>query len=79
MGRSMVLNFKKYNFYSSSIVGGIIPIAMGVAKSIKLKKSKSVVWVFIGDMTFETGLFHECYKYSRNQNQPINLLLKIII
>ena len=41
MGRSMGLNFKKYNFYSSSIVGGIIPIAMGVAKSIKLKNKIS--------------------------------------
>ena len=76
MGRSMGLNFKKYNFYSSSIVGGIIPIAMGVAKSIKLKKSKSVVWVFIGDMTFETGLFHECYKYSRNHKLPIKFVVE---
>ena len=42
-GRSMGLNFKKYNFYSSSIVGGIIPIALGVAKSIKLKKSKIIL------------------------------------
>ena len=76
MGRSMGLNFKKYNFYSSSIVGGIIPIAMGVAKSIKLKKSKSVVWVFIGDMTFESGLFHECYKYSRNHKLPIKFVVE---
>ena len=41
------------------------PIAMGLAKSIKLRKEKSKVWVFIGDMTFETGVFHECYKYSK--------------
>ena len=62
----MGLNFKKYNFYSSSIVGGIIPIALGLAKSLKLKKSKSKVWVFIGDMTFETGLFYECFKYAKS-------------
>ena len=75
-GRSMGLNFKKYNFYSSSIVGGIIPIALGVAKSIKLKKQKSVVWVFIGDMTFETGLFHECFKYAKNHKLPIKFVVE---
>ena len=72
----MGLNFKKYNFYSSSIVGGIIPIALGVSKSIKLKKQKSVVWVFIGDMTFETGLFHECFKYAKNHKLPIKCVVE---
>ncbi len=62
-GRSMGINNIKYKFYSSAIVGGILPIALGVAKSIQLKKQKNRVWVFIGDMTFETGVFHECYKY----------------
>ncbi len=61
-GRSMGINNLKYKFYSSAIVGGIIPIALGVAKSIKLKKQKNKVWIFIGDMTYETGIFHECYK-----------------
>ena len=67
---------KKHKFYSSAIVGGIIPIAMGLAKSIKLKKEKSKVWVFIGDMTFETGVFHECYKYSKNHNLPIRFIVE---
>ena len=48
---------KKYKFFSSAIVGGILPIAMGVALSIKKLKQKNIVWVFIGDMTFETGTF----------------------
>ena len=72
----MGLNFKKYNFYSSSIVGGIIPIALGVAKSIKLKKQNSLVWVFIGDMTFETGTFHETYKYAKNFKLPIKFVIE---
>ena len=76
-GRSMGINNLKYKFYSSAIVGGIIPIALGVAKSLKLKKkSKSKVWVFIGDMTFETGTFHECYKYSKNHNLPIKFVVE---
>ena len=72
----MGINNKKYKFYSSAIVGGIIPIAMGVAKSLKLKKKSSKVWVFIGDMTFETGIFHECYKYSKNHNLPLKFVIE---
>lgn len=75
-GRSMGINNLKKKFYSSAIVGGIIPIAMGVAQSIKLKKQKNKVWVFIGDMTFETGIFHECYKYSKNFNLPIKFVIE---
>ena len=75
-GRSMGINNLKKKFYSSAIVGGIIPIAMGVAKSIKLMKKKNKVWVFIGDMTYETGIFHECYKYCKNFNLPIKFIVE---
>ncbi len=75
-GRSMGINNLEKKFYSSAIVGGILPIAMGVAKAIKLKKQKNKVWVFIGDMTFETGIFHECYKYSKNFNLPIKFVVE---
>ena len=77
-GRSMGINNIKYKFYSSAIVGGIIPIALGVAKSIKLKNKKNTsnVWVFIGDMTFETGMFHECYKYAKNHKLPLKFVVE---
>ena len=75
-GRSMSINSNKHKFYSSSIVGGIIPIALGLAQSFKLKKKSSKVWVFIGDMTFETGIFHECYKYSKNFSLPIKFVVE---
>lgn len=75
-GKSMSVSCKKNKFYTSAIVGGTLPIALGVAKSIKLKKRKEKVWVFIGDMTFETGMFHECYKYAKNFNLPINFIVE---
>ena len=75
-GRSMGINSIKHKFYSSAIVGGIIPIALGMAQSIKLKKQNSKVWVFIGDMTFETGTFHECYKFSKNLKLPIKFVVE---
>lgn len=75
-GKSMHIMSKKYKFFSSSIVGGPIPIAIGVALSIKRKKQKNKVWVFIGDMTYETGIFHECYKYAKNFKLPIKFVVE---
>tara|TARA_B100001559_G_scaffold301549_1_gene288564 strand:- start:40 stop:624 length:585 start_codon:yes stop_codon:yes gene_type:complete len=75
-GRSMGINSSEYRFYSSSIVGGSLPIALGMAQSIKLKNEANKVWCFIGDMTFETGVFHECYKYSRNFNLPLEFVIE---
>ena len=75
-GRSMGINSLEDKFYSSSIVGGSLPIALGVAQSIKLKNENSKVWCFIGDMTFETGTFHECYKFSRNFDLPIEFVVE---
>ena len=62
-GRSITIVNKKCNFYSSAIVTGILPIALGAAESIKLKGEDKKVWCFIGDMTFETGIFYEVHKY----------------
>ncbi len=75
-GRSMGINNIKYKFYSSAIVAGTIPIAIGVAKALKLKKKSQKVWVFIGDMTFETGMFHECYKYAKNHKLPLKFVVE---
>lgn len=75
-GKSMSLNFKKYKFISSSIVAGGIPIALGIAMGIKKNKKRNKVHVFIGDMTFETGVFHECYKYSKNFKLPIKFIVE---
>ncbi len=75
-GSSMYPCSKKHKVFGSAIVGGIIPIALGVALSIKLKKQKNTVWVFIGDMTFETGTFEESYKYAINHHLPIKWVVE---
>ena len=71
----MGINSFKHKFYSSSIVGGGISIGMGIAMGLKRNKKKGTVWIFIGDMTFETGTFHECYKYSRNFKLPLKFVV----
>jgi pyruvate dehydrogenase E1 component alpha subunit len=45
-GKSMSVYSDKPKFYSSSIVGGILPIALGVAKSIKLKGGTNKIYRF---------------------------------
>lgn len=75
-GKSMSISSKKPKFITSSIVGGILPIALGVAKANKIKKKKETVWCFIGDMTAESGIFQEVYKYSKNFNLRLNFVIE---
>lgn len=75
-GKSISLCFKKYKILSSAIVGGNAPIAVGIAKALKIKKSKNKVLCFVGDMTSETGIVHECIKYSLNYNLPIIFVIE---
>ena len=51
-GRSMAKSSDIHKFYSSAIVGGIIPIALGTAMALKRKGSDRKVWCFDGDMSF---------------------------
>ena len=75
-GKSMVMNLPEYKFICSSIVGGIPSIAAGIAFAIKLQKKNEKVWCWVGDMTAETGAFHEAYKYSVNNDLPITFIVE---
>ena len=75
-GRSITIVNKDEKFYSSAIVGGILPIAVGVAMSNKRKGIDETVWCFVGDMTFETGTFMENYKYAKNFDLPIRFVVE---
>ena len=75
-GRSITIVNKEHKFYSSAIVGGIIPIAVGVAMQLKADNSADKVWCFVGDMAFETGGFYEMHKYATNNNLPIQFVVE---
>lgn len=75
-GRSITIVNKEYKFYSSAIVGAIIPIAVGVAMANKLKGNDEIVWCFVGDMAFETGGFMENHKYAKNFDLPIRFVVE---
>lgn len=75
-GKSISLCFMKYKIYSSAIVTGILPISLGLAMSLKRKKISGKVFCFIGDMTSESGMMYECYKYAKNFNLPIHFIIE---
>jgi len=69
-GRSMNLAFPQYRFFTSAIVGGILPIAVGVAAA------GEHVWCFIGDMAASTGIFHEALRYAEGHRLPIEFVIE---
>ena len=75
-GKSITLCYPEYNIFSSAIVTGSIPIANGRALAEKRKGSGSHVWCFVGDMSSETGSFHENVKYSVNHDLPITWVVE---
>jgi len=75
-GKSITIVDKDSKFYASAIVTGTLPIALGVAKAIKLQKSDNKVWVFLGDMAFESGIFYEVHKYARNYDLPLYFVVE---
>lgn len=75
-GKSMVMNLPEYNFICSSIVGGIPSIATGIALASQRRGTGEHVWCWTGDMSAETGAWHEAYKYSVNHQLPITFIVE---
>ena len=75
-GKSITIVDKESKFYASAIVTGTLPIALGVAKALKLQGSPNKVWVFLGDMAFESGIFYEVHKYARNYDLPLHFVVE---
>ena len=65
-----------YRFFTSAIVGGIAPIALGVAMSLKRKKCPYKVWCFLGDMAYSGGLAQESIRYAQGNDLPIYYILE---
>lgn len=70
-GRSIALSYPEHRIVSSAIVGGSLPIALGIALSIKRAGGKERVWAFCGDMASTTGIFAECVSYAAAHKLPV--------
>jgi TPP-dependent pyruvate/acetoin dehydrogenase alpha subunit len=80
-GNSVSLCFAKQKVLSSGIVGGVAPIALGIAWELKRKNDETHnhetrVWVFLGDMTAESGIVHEAMKYAARHGLPIKWVIE---
>ena len=75
-GHSMNLMNAEHHFFTSAIVGGALPIAVGVAAALKRKGEKRKVFCFIGDMAASTGAFHEAWKYASGHDLPITFVVE---
>ena len=75
-GRSISLCFPEYRIFSSAIVTGILPIAVGLGCAIKKANKDEKVYAFVGDMTSETGSFWECFKYVFAQKLPVHFVVE---
>ena len=75
-GRSMFFQSKEHRFLSSAIVGGHLPIALGIAMGIKRKGGRERVHVFLGEMAERTGIFHEFSEYCRGHELPVRVVVE---
>ena len=64
-GRSMMLHFPEYRFMTSAIVGGMLPIACGLAFG------GQKVWVFVGDMCRSTGAWSDAWNFASANSLPM--------
>ena len=70
-GKSISLCFPEYKIICSGIVGSLMGVGVGVAWALKHQNKPGRVFIFCGDMSAETGIFHESVKYAFNYNLPI--------
>jgi len=74
-GKSISLCFPEYKLFCSGIVGSLMGTAVGVAWALKRKKEKGHSYIFCGDMSSETGMFHEAVKYATNYDLPVTFIV----
>ena len=71
-GGSMHLIDEKIGFMgSTAIVGGTIPVGVGLALGMQLKETDQVSCIFHGDAVLETGVFFESVNFAVLKKLPV--------
>lgn len=71
-GGSMHLIDLSVNFMgTSAIVGNSIPVGVGLALSIQLKRSDQISCIFLGDGAIEEGVFYESVNFAAVRKLPV--------
>jgi TPP-dependent pyruvate/acetoin dehydrogenase alpha subunit len=74
-GKSISLCFPDHHVFCSGIVGSLMGTAAGVAWALKRDGKKGKVYLFCGEMSSETGIFHEAVKYAFNFDLPVTFVV----
>jgi TPP-dependent pyruvate/acetoin dehydrogenase alpha subunit len=74
-GKSISLCFPKQKVLCSGIVGSLMGTATGTAWGLKNQGKKGRAFLFCGDMSAETGIFHEAVKYAYNFDLPATFIV----
>lgn len=74
-GNSISLCFPEQKVLCSGIVGSLMGTATGVAWGLKNQGKPGHVYIFCGDMSAETGIFHESVKYAVNFDLPVTFVV----
>ncbi len=69
-GKSISLCFPEYKVFCTGIVGSLMGTATGTAWALKRQGKRGRAFIFCGDMSAETGIFHEAVKYAFNFDLP---------
>ncbi len=70
-GKSISLCFPEHKVFCTGIVGSLMGTASGVAWALKRQNQSGRVYIFCGDMSSETGIFHEAVKYATSFDLPV--------
>jgi TPP-dependent pyruvate/acetoin dehydrogenase alpha subunit len=74
-GGSMHLVDERVGFVgSTAIVGGTVPVGVGLALALTLAGSDGVVCIFMGDAVMETGVFFESANFALVRRLPVLFL-----
>ena len=74
-GRSMMLHFPEHRFMSSAIMGGMLPIACGLAAN-QDPITGGFVYCFVGDMCASTGAFKDAVRYAEANDLPVQFIVE---
>ncbi len=56
---------------STAIVGGTVPVGVGLGYSLMLKGTDDIACIFLGDAVVETGAFYESLNFAILKNLPV--------
>ena len=69
-GRSMFISSPEHRFMSSAIMGGMLPIACGLAYAGER------VWVFVGDMCESIGAMNDAKRFARGHGLDVIFVIE---